>query len=87
MEQDLVIRRVWAARQGRAAISPSEASEAFTQDYWQAAEVIAAPEPDRFFSLLWAGEEAVRVHVLDPAEHVASGCTVDGIAAPERAGA
>jgi hypothetical protein len=86
VEQDFVIRQVWPARQGRAAISPFEASADLTLDCWQAAEVIAAPESDRFFSFLRAREEAVRVLVVDPAEHVDSGCAVDGTAAPERAG-
>ena len=86
MEQDLVIRQVWPARRGRAAISPFEASEDVTQDCWRAAEVIAAPESVRFFRFQRAGEEVVRVLVVDFAEHVDSGCAVDGTAAPERAG-
>jgi hypothetical protein len=53
----------------------------------QAAEVNAAPEPDQFFSHQRAVEEIVRVRVVDTAERVASGSTVDGTADPERAGA
>lgn len=87
VEQDLEIRQVWPALQGRAAISPFEASEDFTHDCWPATEVIAATESDRFFSFLQGGEEVVRVLAVDPAEHVDPGSAVDETADPERTSA
>lgn len=49
-------------------ISPFEASEDFTQACWQANEVIAASASDLFYSFTCAGEEIVRMIVVDSPE-------------------
>ncbi|WP_458113846.1 hypothetical protein M1D88_07105 [Arthrobacter sp. R1-13] len=62
MKQDLQMQQVSPAPAGRAAaLSPFEASDDFTQDCWQASEVIATSESDHFYSFQRAGSEVVRV--------------------------
>lgn len=67
MKQDLQIRQVWPASDGRAVVSPFEASEDFTQECWQAHEVIAASEADSFYSFLRGETEVARMLLVDPA--------------------
>ncbi|WP_247046067.1 GNAT family N-acetyltransferase [Arthrobacter rhizosphaerae] len=67
MKQDLQIERVWPTSDGGAVLSPFEASEDFTQECWQASEVIAASPADCFFSFLLEGHEVVRMLIEDPA--------------------
>ncbi|WP_461165331.1 hypothetical protein [Arthrobacter sp. R4-81] len=67
MKQDLQIRQVWPASDGRAVLSPFDASEDFTQECWQADEVIAASAADSFYSFLRAGTEVARMLLVDPA--------------------
>lgn len=61
------MQQIWPTSDGRAVISPFEASEDFTQECWQASEVIAASPADRFYSFLMAGHEVVRMLIEDPA--------------------
>lgn len=68
MKQDLKIQQVWPTPDGRAVLSPFEASEDFTQECWQANEVIAASPSDSFYSFLLSGEEVVRMLIVDPAD-------------------
>lgn len=63
-----MIRKVWPAPRGRSVVSPFEASEEFTQACWQANEVIAASPSDLFYSSTIAGEEVVRLIVVDQPE-------------------
>lgn len=58
---------MWPASDGRAVLSPFEASEDFTQDCWQANEDIAASAADSFYSFSRAGEEVARMLLVDPA--------------------
>lgn len=60
------MRQVWPTSEGRAVLSPFEASEDFTQECWQANEVIAASPSDSFYSFLLAGQEVVRMLIVDP---------------------
>lgn len=70
MKQDLQVRQVWPASDGRAVLSPFEASEDFTQECWQADEVIAASAADSFYSFLREGAEVARMLLVDPAETI-----------------
>lgn len=65
MSEDLVIRQVWPVPHGHGVISPFEASEEFSQDCWQANEVMAAGPSDLFYSFTRDGEEVVRLLVVD----------------------
>ena len=63
-----MIRQVWPAPHGHSVFSPFEASEDFTQDCWQASEVINTSPSDLFHSFTCAGEEVVRMIVVDHPE-------------------
>jgi hypothetical protein len=63
-----VIRQVWPAPHGHSLLSPFEASEDFTQACWKADEVIATSPSDLFYSFTLAGEEVVRLIVVDHPE-------------------
>lgn len=65
MSGELVIRQVWPAPHGHSVLSPFEASEDFEQACWQANEFIAASPSDLFYSFIRAGEEVVRLIVID----------------------
>jgi GNAT superfamily N-acetyltransferase len=65
VSEDLVIRQVWPAPHGHGVMSPFEASEEFSQDCWQANEVMATSPADRFYSFTRDGEEVVRLLVVD----------------------
>ncbi|KIS27860.1 hypothetical protein TV39_09030 [Arthrobacter sp. SPG23] len=68
MSDELVIRQVWPAPHGHAVLSPFEASEDFTQAYWQAKEIIATSPTDLFYTFTSAGQEVVRLAVVDHAD-------------------
>jgi hypothetical protein len=68
VSDELVIRQVWPVPHGRSVISPFEASEDFEQACWQAHEVIAASPSDLFYTFTRAGEEVVRLIVVDRPE-------------------
>lgn len=63
-----MIWQVWPAPHGSSVISPFEASEDFTQACWQASEVINASPSDLYYSFTCAGEEVVRMIVVDHPE-------------------
>lgn len=63
-----MIRQVRPLPHGHSALSPFEASEDFTQACWQADEVIATSPTDLFYSFILAGEEVVRMIVVDHPE-------------------
>lgn len=63
-----MIRQVWPAPHGLSLMSPFEASEDFTQACWQASEVINTSPSDLFYSFTCAGEEVVRMIVVDHPE-------------------
>ncbi|MDR6508103.1 GNAT family N-acetyltransferase [Arthrobacter oryzae] len=65
MNDELVIRQVWPAPHGHSVISPYEASKDFEQACWQAHEVIAASPSDLFYTFTRAGQEVVRLIVVD----------------------
>jgi hypothetical protein len=65
VKQDLQVRQVWPASDGRAVLSPFDALEDFTQECWQADEVIAASAADSFYSFLRAGTEVVRMLLME----------------------
>jgi GNAT superfamily N-acetyltransferase len=67
VKHDLQIRQVWPTWDGRSVLSAFEASEDFTQESWQVSEVIASSTSDRFYSFLLAGQEVVRMLIVDPA--------------------
>jgi GNAT superfamily N-acetyltransferase len=68
VSDELVIRQVWPAPHGHSVISPFEASEDFEQACWQADEVIAASPSDLFYTFTRAGQEVVRLIVVDRPE-------------------
>ncbi|MEV7135861.1 hypothetical protein AB0N24_23625 [Arthrobacter sp. NPDC093128] len=65
MSDELVIRQVWPAPHGHAVLSPFEASEDFEQACWQANEIIAISPTDLFYTFTKAGQEVVRLIVVD----------------------
>jgi ribosomal protein S18 acetylase RimI-like enzyme len=67
VKHDLQMRQVWPTSDGRSVLSPFEASEDFTQECWQASEVIGSSASDRFYSFLLPGQEVVRMLIVDPA--------------------
>lgn len=60
-----MVRQVWPVPHGHSVLSPFEASEDFEQECRQANEVIAASPSDLFYSFTKAGEEVVRLIVVD----------------------
>ena len=68
MDDELVIRQVRPVPHGRLLISPFEASEDFTQACWQSNEAIITSPSDLFYSITRAGEEVVRLIVVDHPE-------------------
>jgi hypothetical protein len=68
VSDELVIRQVWPVPRGHSVLSPFEASEDFEQACWQANEVIAASPPDLFYTFTRAGEEVVRLIIVDHPE-------------------
>ncbi|MGX9901302.1 hypothetical protein ACW0JT_18150 [Arthrobacter sp. SA17] len=58
VKQDLQMHQVWPTSDGRAVLSPLEASEDFTQECWQANEVIATSPSDSFYSFCWQDKKS-----------------------------
>jgi hypothetical protein len=68
VSDELVIRQVWPVPRGHSVLSPFEASEDFEQACWQANEVLAASPSDLFYTFTRAGEEVVRLIIVDHPE-------------------
>ena len=63
-----MIRQLWPVPRGHAVLSPFEASEDFEQACWQANEFITTSPNDLFYTFTRAGEEVVRMIVVDHPE-------------------
>jgi len=88
VDDELVIRQVRPVPHGRLLISPFEASEDFTQACWQSNEAIINSPSDLFYSITRAGEEVVRLIVVDhPEVDTGYGITTPGTAQRQSIGA